>query len=235
MLKRLLISLFALFIPGLKPVPTITPIITPEVAIVSPAPTKIPRQYLIKTTFVPQAPEQNWDQPWQDACEEAALLTAVYYYQQKQPDLITIKSDLQKIFAFEESQGWSHDVNLNQMSLIGSNLFHLRPLILYQPTIETIKEKIAQNIPVIVPANGKTLFRENRNFTHGGPYYHNLTILGYNDLWQKFTVHDVGTRKGAYFQYSYQLLYDSIHDFPDSGKKEDIDTGPKNVLVLLKD
>ena len=54
---------------------------------IAPKPTKIlssgyPDKHLIKTIFVPQAPEKNWDQPWQDACEEAALLTVHYYYQQ---------------------------------------------------------------------------------------------------------------------------------------------------------
>lgn len=210
------------------------PNVPSNISLISPIPTKIPDKHLIKTTFVPQAPEQNWDQPWQDACEEAALLTVVYYYQNQQPNLDTIKSDLEKIFVFEKSKGWSHDVNLDQMAIIASELFSFKSEIIVQPTLDQIKEKIAQNIPVIVPANGKTLFKENRNFTHGGPYYHNLTILGYDDFRHKFTVHDVGTRKGAYFQYTYQLLFDSVHDFPISGKKEDIDSGPKNVLVLLK-
>jgi hypothetical protein len=93
---------------------------------------------------------------------------------------------------------------------------------------------IAKDIPVIVPANGKTLFKENKHFKSGGPWYHNLIILGYDDTKKQFIVHDVGTQFGAYFRYSYQLLMDSIHDFPPSHKKEDIDMGVPRVLVLLK-
>ncbi|MFA4827257.1 MAG: hypothetical protein WC596_03350, partial [Candidatus Shapirobacteria bacterium] len=71
-----------------------------------------------------------------------------------------------------------------------------------------------------------------KHFKSGGPYYHNLTILGYDDTKQKFIVHDVGTQFGAYFQYSYDLLMESIHDFPLSGKKEDILIGAKKILIL---
>ncbi|KKQ68181.1 MAG: hypothetical protein US90_C0026G0005 [Candidatus Shapirobacteria bacterium GW2011_GWE2_38_30] len=50
----------------------------------------------------------------------------------------------------------------------------------------------------------------------------------------KFIVHDVGTQFGAYFHYSYDLLIESIHDFPSSGVKEDINSGIKQVLILIK-
>lgn len=235
MFKEFLYSILALLFPFSPPAvikPSITPLPT---AIYTTTSISLPSKYLLKTTFVPQAPEQNWDQPWQDACEEAALLTVVYYHNQVNPDIATIKSDLQIAIDYENSQGWSHDVNLTQMASISAQLYNLRPSLISNPSIIQIKQLISQNIPVIVPANGKTLYKENRNFTHGGPYYHNLVILGYDDFWQKFTVHDVGTRKGAYFQYSYQLLLDSIHDFPKSGNKEDIEAGDKKILILTKD
>ncbi len=68
---------------------------------VAPKPTKIletglPNKHLIQTAFVPQSPEQNWDQPWQDACEEAALLTVNYFYKNQNPDLTIIKDDILK-------------------------------------------------------------------------------------------------------------------------------------------
>ena len=59
-------------------------------------------------------------------------------------------------------------------------------------------------------------------------------IVNFNEDKKQFTVHDVGTKSGAYFKYSYHLLIDSIHDFPESKNKEDINTGSKRVLVLLK-
>jgi len=194
----------------------------------------LPNIHQIKTTFVPQAPEKNWDEPWQDACEESALLTVHYYYQSLSPPLSTIISDLQNIFSFETKQGWGSDVNINQMATISAKLWGYQSKIIDNPTLTDLKTYLAQDIPIIVPANGKTLYQENTHFKSGGPWYHNLVILGYNDTKQKFTVHDVGTQFGPYFQYSYQLLLDSIHDFPQSNHKEDIDLGTPRVLILLK-
>lgn len=194
----------------------------------------IPNRHLIKTTFVPQAPEKNWDQPWQDACEESALLTVHYYFQSLSPKTSTMVSDLKTIFDFESSEGWSHDVNISQMSTISEKLWGYQSLILDNPTLDDLRSYLAKDIPIIVPANGKTLYRENKHFKSGGPWYHNLVILGYDDSKNQFTVHDVGTQFGPYFQYSYKTLFESIHDFPQSLKKEDIDTGVPRALILLK-
>ena len=204
-----------------------------------PQPTKIletglPDQHLIKTTFVPQSPKKNWDQPWQDACEEAALLTVDFYYKNQQPSLDQIEQSIQSMIEFETQQGWTKDVNLTQMATISSQYLCYQTKIIDHPTIEIIKKYLAQDTPIIIPASGKILFQENTHFRSGGPYYHNLVILGYNDQRQQFTVHDVGTQFGAYFRYSYQVLMDSIHDFPDSNQKEDIALGNKKVLILLK-
>jgi len=206
---------------------------------IAPKPTQIlstglPDKHLIKTTFVPQSPEHNWDQPWQDACEEAALLTVNYFYKNQDPNLETIRDDILKMIDFENTQKFTHDMNLDQMSLVVKKYLGFDSQIIENPSIEEIKKYISLDIPVVVPANGKTLFKENKHFTNGGPYYHNLTILGFDDNKKQFIVHDVGTKSGAYFKYSYQLLIDSIHDFPSSNNKEDIDNGSKRVLILLK-
>ncbi len=194
----------------------------------------LPSSHLIKTTFVPQSPEKNWDQPWQDACEEAALLTVNYYYKQSSPSISQFLNDYQILFQTENELGFSHDINLSQMAVVADEVFNYKSEIINEPTIEIIKDYISKDIPIIVPANGKILYQENKHFNSGGPWYHNLVILGYDDSRRQFIVHDVGTRHGAYFHYSYELLMDSIHDFPDSGRKEDIDSGAKNILVLLK-
>ena len=207
---------------------------------IAPIPTKIldsglPDKHQIKTVFVPQSPEKNWDEPWQDACEEASLLTVDYYYKNiTSSDSQTIKNDLVKIFDFENQQSFTHDVNIDQMALVAQNYLKYTPKIISNPTIDDLKKYLFQDIPIIVPANGKTLYQENKHFKEGGPYYHNLVILGYDDNAKKFTVHDVGTQFGAYFKYSYSLLIDSIHDFPASKQKQDINQGDKKVLILLK-
>ena len=194
----------------------------------------LPSKYLIKTAFIPQSPQKIWTEPWQDACEEAAILTVKYYYLSQIPSLNQLLSDYQHIFSFEHQNNWTTDQNTTQMAQISYKLFNFQSLIVNQPTISEIKRYVSLDIPVIVPADGKTLYLENKHFNSGGPWYHNLVILGYDDNTQQFIVHDVGTQFGAYFRYSYDLLIESIHDFPITGRKEDIVNGEKNVLVLLK-
>ena len=207
---------------------------------VAPEPTKIlesglPDQHLIKTAFVQQAPEKNWDEPWQDACEEASLITVDFYY--KNQSTVTTQQNrdaILKMIDFENKKGFTSDLYISQMVTVAQDYLGYKTKIIENPTIEDINQYLTQNIPVIVTANGKILYQENKHFNSGGPYYHSLVILGYNDTKKQFTVHDVGTQFGAYFKYSYSLLMESIHDFPASGKKEDINNGQKRVLVLLK-
>jgi len=194
----------------------------------------IPNKHLIKTAFIPQAPEKNWEQPWQDACEEASLLTLKYYIQNENPDIQKLVTEYQQLFSYESDNNLSHDINIENMSKISSQYLGLKPNIIENPALDDLKVKLSQDRPVIITANGKILYKENKNFRSGGPWYHSLVILGYDDNSQKFIVHDVGTQHGAYFKYSYNLLLDSIHDLPTSGKKEEIDTGAKRVLILLK-
>lgn len=193
------------------------------------------KQYLIKTAFIQQAPEKNWGEPWQDACEEASLLTVDYFY--KNINSITIEENrdaILKMIEFENTQNFSNDMNISQMVVVAQKYLNYQTKIIDNPTVEDIKKFTSQDIPVIVPASGKVLYQENKHFNSGGPYYHSLVILGYDNNKQQFIVHDVGTKAGAYFKYSYNLLIESIHDFPDSNKKEDINNGLKRVLILLK-
>lgn len=205
-----------------------------------PEPTKIlesglPDQHLIKAAFVQQAPEKNWDEPWQDACEEASLITVDYFYKNiKSITTIENRDAILKMIDFENKQGFTSDLYISQMVTVAEKYLGYQTKIIENPTIEDLEKYLVQNIPVVVTANGKTLYKENKHFNSGGPYYHSLVILGYDDNKKQFIVHDVGTKAGAYFKYSYNLLMESIHDFPQSGKKEDINNGPKRVLILLK-
>ncbi len=208
---------------------------TPIVSTLAPIPTPtLPPSHLINTMFVPQAPENKWNEPWQDTCEEAALLTVYYYHN---PAIVTtkeIKTALEQLIEYENNNGFGADISIEQMGLIAQKSLKLKPIIISDPTIEELKSYLSRDLPIIIPANGKILYLENHNFNNFGPYYHNIVLLGYDDTIQKFTVHDVGTRHGAYFIYSYQLLMDSIHDFPPDLHKENINNGPKKVLILEK-
>jgi len=226
-LSHLFLSIWALFV---SIVPTVSPTpIPPRQLLFS-----YPPSYLIKTAFIQQAPEKNWDQPWQDSCEEAALLTVDYFYRQLAPSLKEQKQAILKMIEYENSRGFAPDVNLLQMAQIASEYLNYQTKIIDQPILDHILSYLVKNIPVIVPVSCKTLFQENHHFNNGGPWYHHIVILGYDHPKGQFIVHDVGTRFGAYYRYSYNLLLSSIHDFPPSLKKEDIARGNSRVLILLQ-
>lgn len=202
-----------------------------------PKPTQIlssglPNYHLIKAAFIPQAPDKNWDQPWQDACEEASLLTLYYYYNNQKPNIAQMKAKIIDMITYEDKQGWGRSINLAKMKQITDSYLGYTSEIVSNPSIEDIKKYVFQNIPVVVPADGKILYQENKFFNDGGPLYHALVILGYDDTKKKFIVHDVGTQHGANFKYSYNLLMTSIHDLPPSGLEKDILQGEKKILII---
>ena len=73
-----------------------------------------------------------------------------------------------------------------------------------------IKTYLAKGIPVIIPADGKTI--PNPNFRNGGPIYHMLLVKGYlaDGHW---ITNDPGTRKGEDFLYTSTGLTNAIRDW----------------------
>jgi len=180
----------------------------------------LPDYFLNKTAFIPQAPEKNWAEPWQDACEEAAILTVKYFFENKTPDTKTLLSDYKLIL----SQSTENSINLAKMSQIASDLYGYDSKIIDNPDTDTIEKYLSQGNILIAPTKGKILYQENKYFKNGGPEYHNIVILGYDHNKKQFIVHDVGTQFGAYFKYSYKVLMSSLGDYQ----------GPPRLLLLLK-
>lgn len=79
--------------------------------------------------------------------------------------------------------------------------------------ISIIKNSIDSQKPILVPVRAEEL---------GNPFYPNYTgyhtviIVGYNS--KNYIVHDPGTQKGMYYQYSFDTLRDSLYNL-ESKKK----------------
>ena len=100
----------------------------------------------------------------------------------------------------------------------------------WEEKIEYIKEELSKDNIFIIPVAGREL--DNPYFRIPGPFYHVLVIIGYDDNKKEFITHDPGTRRGEEFHYSYEILWNAIHDFP--GKKADILEGAKNIILVKK-
>ncbi|MFH0857191.1 MAG: C39 family peptidase [Candidatus Magasanikbacteria bacterium] len=178
--------------------------------------------------FTSQAPEYNWEQPWQDACEEAALLMLDAYYKEYTLSPFFARDEMLKMIGWETEKNWGYSIPMEKIleltkEFVTKNTKYT-PRVIENPTIEIIKEQINKGNPVYVVADGKKL--QNPNFTNGGPVYHALIIRGYNET--SFITNDPGTRKGENFMYSYKNIMESIHDWNDGN----VPNGKAVILVL---
>lgn len=193
--------------------------------------------------FTSQAPQGNWDQPWQDACEEAAILMMDAYYKGYGLSPLFARDELQKMVDWEVERGWGGSINILQIKEVldhymvnslqttdngnqpSSVVRSLSSNIVENPSVEDIKRYIANGTPVLVVADGKKL--PNPNFQNGGPVYHALIIRGYTE--STFITNDPGTRNGEAFEYAYDDLMNAIGDWNDGNPSEG-----RNVVLVVE-
>lgn len=174
--------------------------------------------------FTSQAPEKNWDQPWQDACEEAALLMLDAYYKKYNLSPLFARDEILKIIEWEEERGLENSLEIERVKETAEQYFKILNFsVLENPTIEDIKKSIAKGNPVLAVAYGKDL--PNPYFNNGGPEYHALIIRGYTE--EKFITNDPGTKRGENFAYYYNDLLNAVHGWNGGNVKE----GKKVILI----
>ncbi|MFA6307267.1 MAG: C39 family peptidase [Patescibacteria group bacterium] len=179
--------------------------------------------------FTSQAPTANWDQPFQDACEEASLLMVDYYYQNKNmPSKEAVENIFIDMVAWQEKfMEGNYDITIEETGQLAKGYFGYNVSVIPNLTATKIRNLLREGFPVIVPANGHILI--NPNFTGDGPKYHMLVIKGFVD--DKFITNDPGTRNGADFVYTETNLMEAIADWD---KEKALTVGPKNALILLE-
>lgn len=187
---------------------------------------EIPRKVLLDVPFSSQAPRANWDDPYQEACEEMSLIMVHSYLQNRELTLEDADGSLLALIAWETKLGYPHDVTLEQLSVIAEQYFNYKTEVSYEVTIESIKQKLSEGKPVIVPAAGRKL--GNPYFSGEGPWYHMLVIVGYDGKY--FITNDPGTRRGKEYKYKQEVLLDAVHNW--IGKKEEIEKGGKVMMTI---
>lgn len=175
--------------------------------------------------FTSQAPEKNWDQPWQDACEEAAVLMMDAYYRNYKLSPLFAKDEMQKMVNWETEKGWGGSIEIEKIQqLVASKLVNQNSKIIEDPTVDQIKAYLSAGHPVYVVADGKAL--PNPHFQNDGPVYHALVIRGFTET--KFITNDPGTQFGENFMYKYDDLMNAIRDWNGG----DVQNGRRVVLVF---
>ena len=186
----------------------------------------LPKEFLLAVPFTTQAPFANWDMPYQEACEEASVITVHYYYEGKTFTKSIADKEILDLVAFETSYlGFYKDTTAAEIARVVKAYWKYdRVDVIDNPTIDDIKQQVFAGRPVIVPAAGKML--GNPNFRNGGPLYHNFVIRGWTTT--QFITNDVGTRKGENYRYDYQTVMDAMHDWNGG----DVASGAKRIIVI---
>lgn len=211
------------------PQPSPTPTIPPPTPTPNPTSAVLPARVNLAVPFTSQAPEKNWSQPWQDACEEAAILMMDGYEKKYGTSPLFAKDEIIKMVAWEEARGWGLSIEIEKIKQIfdeylGYSTSDAKTVIVENPTIEQLKQFIAAGRPVYVVADGKAL--KNPHFQNGGPEYHALVIRGYTE--KTFITNDPGTQFGENYEYPYDRLMNAIRDWNGG----DVKSGRRTVLVI---
>lgn len=196
----------------------------------SPDTRTLPERVLIAVPFASQAPFESWRDPYQDACEEASVLMAIAWA--RGDTSITPARANREILdeiAFEDFYfGYHNDTAVRETAKILTLHYDYRNVaVRYDISLDDIKHELAAGNIVIVPTAGALL--KNPYYTNLPPY-HMVVVRGYDDGTQEFTTNDPGTRHGDGYRYSYQTLWDALHDW--TGSDTTILEGRKAMIVV---
>lgn len=190
----------------------------------------LPPKVYLPVPFLCQAPYANWSQPWQDGCEEAAIIMALHYIK---GDPLTKASGNQEILDLVDFQvkkyGGHDDLTAEQAARLIKDYYKYDKVdVRYDIKVQDIKDELAKGNIVIAPMAGRLL--NNPYYTPPGPAYHYMLFKGYDDKKGEFITNDMGTKRGRNYRYKYNVAYKAIHDW--IGSKKTIAQGRKAAIVI---
>lgn len=196
----------------------------------------LPPQVLLDVPFSPQAPEGDWSQPWQDACEETSVLMAMAWVRNERQPLThpeRVRREILNMVDWEIYHfGYHRDTALRETLKLSTRYFGYGGVRLaYDIRLDDIKAELARGNLVIVPAAGEVLIRENPYYASPPPY-HMLVVRGYDDARGEVIVNDPGTKRGGAFRYSYRLFAEAIHDW--TGDEAAVLEGRSGMIVVSR-
>jgi hypothetical protein len=190
-------------------------------------PQKLPPAVQLDVPFTSQAPHRNWNQPYQDACEEANLLMVIHYLNDVPFTLESADQEIVSMTAQVEQMGYGLSITMEQLADITRTLYPGYTVTLSTDvTKESIMKLLAQGKPVMVPAAGRML--SNPYYSGEGPWYHMILITGYDGKF--FYTNDSGTSYGERYPYPHDVLLNAIHDW--TGINENIGEGRKVMMTI---
>jgi len=165
---------------------------------------------LLEVPFICQAPlqtEENWKHH-EESCEEAAILQTYLYVNNKTMTKEKANEEILKMEDWQIEHFGSHrDIYADEVKNLIKGYYNLKENdieIIYDATLEDIRNRISSGYPVIVPIMGNIL----KNPYYPYPGYHMLVAIGYTK--ERIITNDNGTKRGANFSYDNQTFYDAM-------------------------
>lgn len=191
-------------------------------------PAEIPAQLNLDVPFTSQAPTANWDKTHEEACEEAAILMAGRYFQDKKiSGTDDAETGLNQIIEWEmQNLGFFESTTVVETEKVIKGTYGLNTQVIENPTVEQIKSAISQGKLVLSPSAGRQL--HNPFYKSPGPLYHMLLIKGYTK--DKFITNDTGTKRGENYPYDFQTILDANHDWNGGA----VETGSRKMILVWR-
>jgi len=194
------------------------------------------RNIFLNVPFTPQSPFANWDDiRQQDGCEEASVLMAMRWVDNKQLTLEEAEKEIIAIAEYQkEKYGGAIDTSAKdtESRIIKGYFKYQNSEVKNNINLENIKQEVFKGNLVIVPMDGIKL--NNPYYTPPGPERHMVVIRGYDAEKKEFITNDPGTKKGEAYHYPEQHFYDSIRDYL-TGDHEPIVDVKKNMIVVERE
>lgn len=190
--------------------------------------TPIPKELNLKVPFTSQAPTGNWDRQHEENCEEASMLMANRYFENRAIDNSTdAETGMAQLVDWENANiGVSDSMTAEQTAETLSKMLNLKTKMITNPVIEDIKNAISKNQLVLVPVAGRLV--GNPFYTSPGPLYHMLVIKGYTET--QFITNDPGTKRGENYPYGFNVILDANHDWNNG----DVNNGSHTIVLVSK-
>lgn len=190
--------------------------------------TPIPQELNLKVPFTSQAPTGNWDRQHEENCEEASMLMANRYFENRAIDNSTdAETGMAQLVEWENANiGVSDSMTAEQTAKVLMKFLNLDVKLVEDPTVDQIKNAISDNQLVLVPAAGRLV--GNPFYTSPGPLYHMLVIKGYTET--QFITNDPGTKRGENYPYGFNVILDANHDWNNG----DVNNGSHTVILVSK-
>lgn len=186
----------------------------------------LPAELNLKAVFYAQAPFANWDLPWQEACEEASVLLVANEYFGHNWSRSDFNDEILKLMDWQNERfGDYKHTNVDQTAKMLTDYLGLKTVIHENPTFEDVQRVLARGNFIVMTFAGKKL--GNPNYRNGGPLYHAILVKGYKEG-EKIITHDVGTRNGEDYVYSWSVVENALHDYADP-----IESGAKRMIEVL--